>query len=556
MFRSARGPAFLALFVLLIGLVAMPAGVRGAAAANDDLVELYHAWREFEAPALADGVPDYSAAAMAAQRDALPEWQARLAALDSGHWPVADQVEWHVVQAEMNGLEFDHRIRQPWARNPAFYVMIYAAQSDVPAHEGPVIHTWIDLWTYEYPLAEADVAELASRIGTIPAVLDQARGNLVGNARDLWEAGIRSFAGQSRDLARLRERVGGASADLDAAIDAAIDASDRFREWVAAEAPSKTGPSGVGKDNYTWYMRNVHLVPYSWEEQLTLMRRELARAHASMRLAEHRNRRLPELERIDDEAEYERRLNGSVDEYLEFIGEEEIHYVREWMDQALREKLGGFTEAEPGQVRNFFQEVQYRDPLVMRTHMHHWLELARMREDPHPSPIRATPSLYNIFDHRSEGLATGVEEMMMHAGLFDDHPRAQELVWIMLAQRAARAISGLMLHGNEWDMQQAIDHAVKWTPRGWLVGAGDLVRGEQHLYLQQPGYGTSYISGKIQIEELLAAYAMSRGDDYTLAGFFNDFFDAGVIPISLVGWELTGDRPGFLGAADGALHTH
>lgn len=553
MFRPSRTLAALALCATLSLSLVAPAPARGAAPQTDThagLVDLYHEWRQFEAPPLTDGVPDYTAAAMAARYEALPQWMYRLRGIDISDWSVPEQIDWHLVRAEMNGLDFDHRVRQPWARNPAFYVMVYAAQSDVPAHEGPVIHTWIDLWTYEYPLSAADAAELAERIGTIPAVLEQARGNLTGNARDLWEAGIRSFQGQSRDLARLRERVAGTSADLDAAIDAAIAASDAFRDWIVAEAPSKTGPSGVGRENYTWYMRNVHLVPYSWEEQLTIMRRELARAHASMRLAEHRNRDLAPLERIDDEDEYERRLNHSVDEYLTFLDEEEIHEVREWMDQALRDKLGGFTPAEPDEIRNFFQEVQYRDPLVMRTHMHHWIELARMREDPHPSPIRAVPSLFNIFDHRSEGLATGVEEMMLHAGLFDDHPRAQELVWVMLAQRAARAISGLMLHANEWNMQQAIDHAVKWTPRGWLVGAGDLVRGEQHLYLQQPGYGTSYISGKVQIEELLAEYAMVR-DDYTLTRFFDHFFDVGVIPISLARWEMTGTRPWFLDPATG-----
>ena len=41
-----------------------------------------------------------------------------------------------------------------------------------------------------------------------------------------------------------------------------------------------------------------------------------------------------------------------------------------------------------------------------------------------------------------------------------------------------------------------------------------LVRGEQQLYLQQPGYGTSYVTGKIQIEELLAEVALQRGEDF------------------------------------------
>ncbi len=408
-------------------------------------------------------------------------------------------------------------------------------------HEGTVIHGWIDLWAYDYPLSSEDAAELAARVGSIPALLDQARTNLTGNARDLWLAGLRSFRGQSADLGAFRDSVAGTDPALDDAIFRAKEATDAFLAWLEEQAPSKTGPSGVGKANYTWYMRNVHLVPYSWEEQVVLMRRELARAHSSLRLEENRNRHLPELERISSAEEYDRELNAAVTEYMQFLEREQIHTIEEYMDPALRAVNGQFTPAAPDEVRNFFSEVTYRDPLAMRTHMHHWIELARKRENPHPSPIRRVASLYNIWDARSEGLATGVEEMMMHAGLFDARPRTRELIWIMLAQRAARALSGLYLHGNEFEMEEAVAYATEWTPRGWLPD-GDLVRNEQHLYLRQPGYGTSYLTGKIQIEELLAERGLQLGDDFTIGRFFDEFFEAGVIPITLTRWEMTGRR--------------
>ena len=507
------------------------------------LVELWREWRAFEQPAFRDGVPDYTPEAMAAQHRQLPSWMARLAAFDTTGWSIAEQVDWHLVRAEMNGLDFDHQVRRPWARDPAFYVMMYPAESDVPAHEGPVIHGWIDTWTYEYPLSDGDAAQLTERFAAVPVLLEQARENLAGSdARDLWEAGIRSFRGQAGDLRAYAQEIGDAHAGLQQAIEDAAAASDAFAGWVEAELPSKSGTSGVGKDDYTWYMHNVHLSPYSWEEQVTLMRRELARSHSSLRLEENRNRDLPQLERIQTPEEYDRRLNESVDRYMAFLEEEEVETVEEWMDAALRAVNGSFTPAEPGEIRNFFLEVIYRDPDAFRPHMHHWIELARMREQPHSSPIRATPSLYNIFDHRSEGLATGVEEMFMHLGLLDENsPRARELVWIMLAQRAARATSGLMLHGNEFTMEEAVAFAGRWTPRGWLPD-GDLVRGEQHLYLRQPGYGTSYVAGKIQIEELLAERALQLGDDFTVKRFFDEYYAVGVIPTVLARWEMTGEK--------------
>ena len=506
----------------------------------EDLVVLFDEWREFAAPQYVGGVPDYSAGAMATQHALLPQWRARLEALNPAEWTVSRQIDWQLLRAEMNGLDFDHRIRRPWARDPAFYASVYAAESDVPAHEGPTIDSWIDLWTYDYPLSPEDAAELAERIGGIPELLSRARDNLEGDAYDLWVAGPRSFRAQGADLEDLATRVAGTSEALDLAIANARVATDEFHDWIEALADTKTGASGVGRDNYTWYMRNVHLVPYSWEEQVTLMRRELARAHASLRLEEHRNRDLPMLDRIETTGEYDRRLNDAVTEYMRFLEDDLIQTVQPWMDPALRAKNGAFTPAEPGQIRNFFSEVNYRDPAVMRAHLHHWIELATMREAPHPSQVRRVPLLYNIWDARSEGLATGMEEMMMHAGLFEGKPRSRELVWIMLAQRAARALSGLYLHGNVFDMEEAVAHATTWTPRGWLPDA-DLVRNEQHLYLRQPGYGTSYLTGKIEIEALMAEWALQQGPAFSVQRFFDGFFAAGAIPVVLTRWEMTGN---------------
>jgi len=350
-----------------------PTASAPASASYDDLVALFEEWREFERPEFIDGAPDYSASAMAEQQTALADYQARLSAIDPSGWPVAQQVDHHLVRAEMNGLDFDHRVRRPWARNPAFYTMIFAAQSDVPAHEGPVIHGWIDLWLYDYRLSPADAAELAERIGAVPAVLEQAKENLVEDAGDLWRGGIRNMAGQSRDLEDLAARVAGTSADLDAAIQNARDATDAFRAWLEQELPSKTGPSGVGRENYTWYLRNVHLVPYTWEEQLTIMQRELARSHAALRLEENRNRNLPEQARVASPEEHERLFNAAVDEFVAFLEREEIITTTDYMAPALRAKIGRFTPAEG--LRGFFSEVDYRDPVTMRTHSYHWIEL-------------------------------------------------------------------------------------------------------------------------------------------------------------------------------------
>jgi hypothetical protein len=504
-----------------------------------DLVKFFEEWRAFQKPRLINGVADYTVTAMAAQYEQFETFRQRLDQIDPSGWPVSQQVDHQIILAEINGLEFDHRVLRPWARDPAFYKLVHSARSDVPAHEGPNAFPPIELWTYTYPLDADSADKLAQQIQTIPALLSQARANLTGDARALWMGGIRAMATQSTDLAALAERVSEHRA-LVSEIEEAQKVTDDFRSWLEQELPSKQAPSGIGKENYTWYLQKVHLVPFTWEEEVTLMRRELARAHASLRLEEHRNRHLPPLERIENAEDYDRIHHAAVSKYIAFLEGGDFMTVNPYMDAAVRAQIGSFQPATG--LRGFFYEVSYRDPLVLITHFHHWIELAVMDNEPHPNPIRREPLLYNIFDGRSEGLATGIEEMSMHAGLFDDNPRARELVWIMLAQRAARALAALHLHSNDFTIEEAVKFASERTPRGWMPEDSNTVWGEQHFYLQQPGYATSYVIGKIEIEDLIAEYARQLGDQFTMKRFMDEFRAVGLIPVSLIRWELTGHR--------------
>ncbi|MDX1502174.1 MAG: DUF885 family protein [Thermoanaerobaculia bacterium] len=531
-------PAALVAAALLLACAVAPAAHHEPDAGYAALVELFEEWRAFERPPLRDGAPDYTAATMAAQAEGLARLRARLQAIDPAGWPVEMQVDWHLVRAEMNGLDFNLRVLRPWARDPAYYASVWTYQSDTPAHEGPTHHALVELWTYDFPLSPEAEAKLAAELATIPPLLAQARLNLVGEARDLWVAGIGDLESQAETLGGLAEKTAAAGEELRAAVAAAREATLGFVEWLRQQAPSKTAPSGIGRDQYTWYLRNVHLVPLSWEEEVALLKRELHRAHASLRLEEHRNRDLPPLVAISTPEEYDRKANESVTRYLDFLEREGILTVRDYMDPALRARVGRFV---PEEERNFFHTAIHYEPMTLWTHFYHWWDLARMEADPHESPVRRGPLLYNIFDSRAEGMATGVEEMMMHAGLYDDNPRVREIVWIMLAQRAARGLASLYLHANEFDLQDARDFHVRWTPRGWMREDLDLLGFEQLLYLRQPGYGTSYVTGKYLLERLLAARSEQLGSSFDLESFFEEVDAAGVIPVSLIHWQLTGD---------------
>ena len=518
-------------------------------ATYDDLVSFFAEWRAFQKPKLVNGVPDYSAAAMAAQQSQLPSFRKRLAAFDPRSWPITQQVDFHILRAEMNGLDFDHRVLKPWARNPAFYVSVVADESDQPAREGPFALGTVELWKWRFPLTEQRARDLAAQLTPVSALLQQARRNLTGDARDLWVYGIRSMKAQRAVLAELSSKAG-PYPPVVAAVQSALQATDGFIRWLEERAPSKKGRSGVGIENYDWYLANVQLLPYTWADEMAICQRELARARASLAVEEDKNRKLPPQGPINSAEEFRLRSNAGVTEYMAFLDQHQVVTIRSDMEPALRAHLGQYSASRP---LEFFNEVEYRDPVLLRTHGYHWFDLARMQHDPHPSPVRRGALLYNIFNTRTEGFATAMEELMMHAGLCDTRPRSRELVYILLAQRAARAIGDLRMHANQLSLEEAASFASANTPRGWLRLEGHTVWGEQHLYLQQPGYGTSYVIGKVEIDKLLAQRVRQLGSEFTWRRFMDEKDATGLIPVSLLRWELTGDNAGVPGVAAGPL---
>ncbi len=508
-----------------------------------DLVTLFHSWRSFEKPPLLNGAPDYTKATFEKRWSTFKDLRAQLNAIDTTNWLIPNKVDWMLVWAEMNGYDFNHNILKPWVRDPAFYKTVWTYKSDVPAHEGPTNHGTLELWTYNLPLSSEERTRLINELSIIAPFYAQAKQNLTGNAKDLWIAGIRDIRNQTAVLTNLKEKAEiKDDKELVAAIDQAITATNDLVNWLQAKVESKTGPSGIGKDNYTWYLKNVHLVPLTWDDEVMILKRELARAWSSLKLEEHRNRKLPELVDVATPEAHDKLADEAAKSLMNFLDQQDIVTVKPYFEPALREQLGTFV---PKEQRNFFAIGKHYDPRPLYSHFYHWFELARMVNEPHKSEIRRGPLLYNIFDSRNEGTATAVEELFMQAGLYDDSPRTKEIVYIMIAQRAARGLGSLYAHANEMTMEKAGCIHSEYTPRGWMKTEKDLLIFEQHLYLRQPGYGTSYITGKYLLENAMADYAKLQeemGKPFKSKTFFDTLNSIGNIPIALGHWQMTGNK--------------
>jgi hypothetical protein len=507
----------------------LPAGAQqppARGAAPPDLVRLAEDFRQARRAFTDRG--DFSAKAIDSQKAELASFRARLAALPHAGWPVADRVDWYVLQAEMNQLEYEQRIRRSPSRDPGFYVQqaLAAAPLDIEA------------------LTPAQADTLAARLDKVPALLDQARRNLTEASRthaELALAAIEQARGvriQQSGLDRFRSLAKNAATkhpEIAAKAESAGRALADYASWLRTTAPTFTARGHIGLDNFNWYLRHVLMMPYTAEQLLTLAERDIARTMSNLAFEENRNRNLPPLLPASTPEEYTTRV------------EEADRVTRAWLKDGNILTVPEDTPATPatvpwkeggkaGQVTptHYWQAIQFRDPLP--DHLHagipgHRYDGMVMRRN--PRPVRAGHSDRG----RSEGWGFYLEEMALMSGLLDERPRSRELFHNFQLFRYVRMALDIRMAAGEMTPAEAVAYQKHWVPFmedqvAWSEGAG---------YYVNPSAGTVYTAGKYQIETLAAALRRQLADRFDLRTFHDRFMEAGPIPIVLIAWELTGD---------------
>ena len=526
----AAGPAML---LLLLLFCSAPSPASGDYAA---LLSLYDEFRAFVVPSVIP--PDYGKAAMAIRQRQLARLQDRLAAIDDRDWPIPWRVNYRLGLAEMRGLEFQHAVGRPWERDPAFY-------STINLGFGPKMHGAMAIPAL--PLDTQEAAELESKLVAVPAILAQARHNLTDPRGDLARLAIVQKGIERNVYKRLAGQLADHPSTAAAAMQAAA-ATDEFIDWLARIEASLPAYGGVGRQNYNWLLKHVLLFPYDWEAMRVLGEREYQRSMVFLKMEEHRHAEQPMIEPATTMEEYERRRFVADTELLEFLERRDIMTVPDWLVPPVDEgpyilpadrdpaKAGPF---EAPIDRHFFREAEDRDPRPLRAHNlpgHLLDKLSIQRDD---RPIRGDRRLYFISGTRAEGWAFYLEELIQQMGFLDDRPKTREINYILQAKRAARVLPELMLHANDWNYDHALASLTSRTPY-WMDPDDPIARFDIELYLRQPGYGIGYYMGKVQLESLFAEVALDKGRNFDMKQFHDEFLAAGVIPISLIRWEITG----------------
>ena len=99
----------------------------------------------------------------------------------------------------------------------------------------------------------------------------QARTNLTEAAADLAELAVELCA-RSRDLCPNCRAARGTSSGPGGRCARRGNAVRDYAEWLEATKHEMTAAAGIGKENYSWWMRNVQLSPWAGKKTTRLSR--------------------------------------------------------------------------------------------------------------------------------------------------------------------------------------------------------------------------------------------------------------------------------------------
>jgi hypothetical protein len=477
-------------------------------------------------PQTLDGVPQFGPEAMQNRASAIETLQGRLAQIDPSAWSVAGKVDYLLVWARANGMEFEHRVTRPWQRDPIFYLNL--------VRRTPYIG-----------LPSDDVGD---SLAVVPAILEQARANLIepnGELTDLALFHLQSFDGVGqgqpyRDdppagtigwYADLCRRLQDRQPDVGATCKAALRAVEGYRDWLLAGRPKMSASAGIGTENLEWYFRRVRLLPFGVHEIVLLGEREFHRYRVAYEIVRNRNRDLPELELTRSAEQHEQRTREAEIEIRQMVAEQELLTLP--TDIPATFDTDTFWSPRARTDRHFWEEIQFRNAFNNHIHAsipgHRFDGLLAKRVE---NPIRRG---YGD-SSRAEGWATYLEETFLLAGLTRDVPRADELFYAALMKRASRIYAETMLHSGAIGLEEANRYMIEFVP----YMEEDLGRYDLEGYLRRPGSGSGYIIGKIQLEKLLSERSLQLEESFRLGAFHDDLLSRGMIPLTLIRWEMTG----------------
>lgn len=535
------------------GAVLLVAQAAVAQPAVQQLGADFWAWRVGTQPASSDDiprivrpagwVPDWSPAAVAAQRERLAALEARWKALESAPRTVPEKVDYRLVGSALARVHWELDHIAAWRRQPHFYT----AQALNPVFE---------VLLPPPPVARARIEDVIRLLGNAPAVLAAGRANLDDMRGPFVDVALGQIAEVPESLRGMAAGLGGyADAGqkkrLAAAVKKAIAAFADYAAFLKAHRPGLSEQTAVGRDSYQYFLRNVGLYPYGPEQIAAMGRQEWARSVLFETLERNRNAGVAELPIGANVAAVAAQLDADELKVRRFLTEKGLLTVPDWAGHykgqpfpAYLAPIGwlgrtfDFTSIDrvgqdatvylpdPSPRLGYFNLSIARDPRPIIVHEGvpgHFFQLTLSWRNPDPLRRRYYDSGAN------EGTGFYAEEMMLQAGFWADAPKTREIIYNFARLRALRVEVDVKLALGECTIAQAADYLEKMVPMDRATAVE-----EATFFAAAPGQAISYQIGKMQTTEFLAEARVREGKAFDLKRFHDYLWTNGNVPIALL----------------------
>ena len=544
--------------ILLLGCVLSLSAAQPPTDSLGKLANDFWAWRAKYAPFSGDdvnrmerpgGLRDWSLASIDQRRRDLAGFEARWKKIDPAQWPTPKQVDYKLMGSALSRVRWELELNPRWKRDPNFYIE-------------QTLTALAEALTIPAPYDKASSREILARIENIPSILRQGAKNLENPPAPFATVAAQNLDGVRDHLRTMASALVKSTIlepqELNAAIDRAADALEKFQQQLKDKLPTLPQQTALGRDAYMWLLRNVALMPFTPEELLAMGRQEWNRAVAFEAYEKNRNKDVPPLKIATD-----------IDTWIKDAGEKELQIrkflegrgiltVPTWVKHYTLRKTPeyvnalGFTEhddftspsrlnenciryvPEPSEKLGYFWRATAMDPRPITVHEGvpgHYFQLCLSWKN--DDPIRR-----HYYDSgANEGIGFYAEEMMLQAELFDDSPHTREIIYNFMRLRALRVEVDVKLALGEFTLEQAAKYLQEKVPMDEQTA-----RQEAIAFSTSPGGAMTYQIGKLQILKFLADARMQQGDKFNLREFHDFVWKNGNVPIALQEWEYLGQK--------------
>lgn len=550
-------------FLLICSLLLLPPAILASEPDRDEALQALAAdffeWRRVQQPVTGDDiprverpeawVPDFSPEALDEYRGRHRAFLQALDQLDTEGWNIGDQVDAQLLKAAIERVHWELDVLKSPQRNPLFYL-------------DQTLGSIFELLVLSLPVTASRAENILLRLEHFPSTLKSARINLDQAVRPFAEATIETLDGIDVRLLAVQaalkdEFPAGLGERLAVSTKTAVEALEKYREWLRSELDTMQTAFAIGPYSYQWFLTHVALVPYTPGELLAQGQQAWNRSVAWDVIEKNQNRDLPEMPLFKSAGHQIKASSLKENEIRVFLESSELMTVPRWLQHYLNREIPdylaplsfmGVTDdltsenrldedaysyiPEPAEDLSYFKLASARDPRPLIIHEGipgHYFQLALSWANPDPVRRRYIDSSAN------EGIGFYVEELLLQAGLFDYSPRSREIIHSFMRLRALRVEVDIRLAVGDFTIEQAGEYLARAVPMDRETAIAEAV-----FFAFNPGQAISYQIGKLQILQFLSDAKLDQQEGFSLRRFHDYLMENGNVPIALQRWEFLG----------------